>query len=111
LQNLRHGRAVFVRSPATPAGTPLSVPGSIGLGVYQTGGFSRFVGMFIAVGSATLQYRMGVHSGAYQVSSAVVINSGNSILDVLNYGLYADFAFTASVSQAPRFVIIGEPVR
>jgi hypothetical protein len=32
-------------------------------------------------------------------------------MDVLNYGLYANFTLTAAVSMAPDFLMLGEPVR
>ena len=76
MNNVRHGRFAFFRSPTTPGGNPTTVPGSIDLGTFQVGGFSRFVGMFSGVGSMTFQWRMGVHSGDYQATSSIVINSG-----------------------------------
>ena len=76
-------------------------PGSTGLGCYPTGFAARFVGAItLSTGSATLQYRMGVNSGNYQVTSSTVINSGPSLIDFLNYGRHTDFAFTAINSQA-----------
>jgi hypothetical protein len=67
--------------------------------------------MFSGISSATIQYRMGVHSGDYQVSSSFVVNSGPQLFDVLNYGVYANFTVTAAVSMAPDFILIGEPLR
>ena len=111
MKNIRHGRFAFFRSPVTPGGSSTTIPGSTDLGTYQTGGFSRLTGLFSVVGSMTLQYRMGVHSGNYQVTSSVVINSGGSILDVINYGLHANFTITAANSQTPTFLLLGEPIR
>lgn len=111
MQNIRHARFVFVRSPSTPGGPPTTIPGSTGLGCYQVGGFSRFVGLFSTVGSMTLRWQLGAHSGDYMVSSAVVINSGGCTVDFLNYGLYAEFTITAANSQTPDFLILGEPIR
>jgi hypothetical protein len=111
MTNVRHGRFVFCQSPRTPAGTPTTIPGSTDLGTYQVGGFSRLIGMFSTVGSMTLTWRMGCHSGDYQVSSSVVINSGASVFDQVNFGLYVNFAITAANSQVPKFVLIGEPIR
>ena len=106
--NMRHGRFAFFRSPSVPGGTNTTIPGSTDLGTYQTGGFSRLTGIFSTVGSMTLQYRMGVHSGNYQVTSSVVINSGGTVFDVLNYGLYVNFTLTAANSQTPSYIILGE---
>src|SRR5262245_694036 len=109
--NVRHGRFALFRNPATPGSTPSRVDSGSDLGTFQVGGFSRFTGMFQTVGSLTLQWRMGVHSGDYQVSSSVVINSGNTVFDALNLGLYVNFSITQGTSQAPRFLIIAEPIR
>jgi hypothetical protein len=54
---------------------------------------------------------MGVHSGDYQVTSSVVINSGATIFDQLNYGLYVNFTVTAANSQMPKYYVMGEPLR
>jgi hypothetical protein len=67
--------------------------------------------MFSSVGSMTLRWQMGVHSGDYQVTSSVVINSGATTFDQVNYGLYVNFTVTAANSQAPRFFLLGEPIR
>ena len=90
---------------------PTTIPGSTDLGTYQVGGFSRFCGMFLSVGSMTLQWRLGVHSGDYQVTSSIVINSGASVFDQINYGLYVNFTITAANSQVPKYVIVAEPLR
>jgi hypothetical protein len=111
MNNVRHGRFAFFRSPAVPGGGATTIPGSTDLGTYQTGGFSRLTGIFSTVGSMTLQYRMGVHSGNYQVTSSVVINSGGSTFDVLNFGLYVNFTVTAANSQVPTYVVLVEPLR
>ena len=111
MQNVRHARFALFRNPATPGGTPSRVDSGSDLGTFQVGGFSRFVGMFQSVGSLTLQWRMGVHSGDYQVTSSMVINSGNVIFDQLNYGVYVNFTITAANSQTPKYLMIGEPLR
>lgn len=54
---------------------------------------------------------MGVHSGDYQVTSSIVINSGATLFDQLNYGLYANFSIIAANSQTPDYVVLGEPIR
>ena len=59
----------------------------------------------------TLRWQMGVHSGDYQVTSSVVINSGSLVFDQLNYGLYANFTITAANSQTPKYLMRGEPLR
>jgi hypothetical protein len=69
------------------------------------------VGLFQSVGSMTLRWQMGVHSGDYQVTSSIVINSGNTVFDQLNYGLYVNFTITAANSQTPKYLMIGEPLR
>src|SRR5262245_15778374 len=111
--NVRHGRFPLFRSPAVPGGAATTIPGSTNLGTYQVGGFSRFTGLFQTVGSMTLQWQMGVHSGdfQFQVTSSIVVNSGNSLIDVTNYGLYVNFTITAANSQTPDFVLIAEPIR
>jgi hypothetical protein len=109
--NIRHGRYAFFRLPATPGGSPTTIPGSINPGTFQCGGFSRFVGMFSGVGSMILRWQMGVHSGDYQVTSSIVINSGNTIFDQLNVGLYVNFTVTAAASQQVRYLMIEEPLR
>ena len=55
--------------------------------------------------------RYGVNSGAYQVTSSVLINSSGYVFDQINYGRYTDFAFTAINSQTPFYLIAGEPLR
>ena len=59
----------------------------------------------------TLQWRMGTHSGDYQVTSSVLISSGSSIFEVANFGVYAEWAITAANSQTPHFLVMGEPIR
>lgn len=109
--NIRSGRFCLFRNPSTPAGTPSRVDSGFDFGTFQVGGYSRFVGMFSSVGSFTLRWQMGVHSGDYQVSSSVVINSGGTVLDVLNHGLYVNFSVTQANSQTPTFIVLGEPLR
>ena len=111
MQNVRHGKFVLFRSPTTPGGTNTFINSGTNLGIFPTGGFSRLTGIFSTVGSLTLQWQFGVHSGNYQVTSSLVINSGASILDVLNFGLYVNFTVTAANSQTPTFVVMGEPLR
>jgi hypothetical protein len=67
--------------------------------------------LFSVVGSATLQWRYGVSSGQYQVTSSVAIGSGGYVFDQLNYGRFVDFAFTAINSQTPSYFIAAEPLR
>lgn len=107
----QHNRTTFFQSPGLPGGSATTIPGSTGLGVYNTGGYARFVGLFSIVGSITLQYRMGVFSGNYQVTSSVVVNSGGSSIDVLNLGRFTEFTFSAANSQTPTYYIMGETVR
>jgi hypothetical protein len=67
--------------------------------------------MWSGISSATIRYRMGVHSGDYMVSSSFVVNSGPQVVDVLNLGIYMNWSVTAAQSQAPDFLIVGEPLR
>jgi hypothetical protein len=111
MNNVRHGRFALFRNPATPAGTPTRVDSGTDFGTFQVGGFSRFVGMFSGITSMTIRYRMGAHSGDYMVSSTFMVNSGPQLFDVLNFGLYANFDVFAATSQAPKFLVMGEPIR
>lgn len=88
-----------------------TVTASTGLGAFITSGFTRFAGLFSTVGSLTLTYRMGVTSGAYQVSSALAINSGSTIVDVLAYGAVTEFGFTAVQSTQWSGIIFGQRQR
>jgi hypothetical protein len=67
--------------------------------------------MFSTVGSLTLRWQMGVHSGDFQVTSSIVINSGNTVFDQVNYGLYVNFTVTVANSQTPDYLMMGEPLR
>ena len=69
--NVKHGRFAFFRSPLIPGGNNTTVVSGSDFGTVQTGGFSRITAMFIVVGSMTLQFRSGVHSGNYQVNSSI----------------------------------------
>jgi hypothetical protein len=111
MQNIRHGRFALFRSPATPGGSPTGINSGTDFGTFQVGGFSRFVGVFSTISSLTLQWQTGTHSGDFQVTSSVVINSGSTIFDQINYGLYTNFRITAATSQAWRGVIVGESIR
>jgi hypothetical protein len=93
--------------------TALSVTGSTGLGAFNVQPYSRLTGLFSVVGSLTFQYRLGINSGSWLVSSTFVVNSGGSVFDVLNIGgNVADFGFTAANSQANIAVnLLGEPLR
>lgn len=111
MTNARHARFAFFRSPSSPGGSPTTIPGSTDLGTFQCGGFSRFVGMFSTVGSMTLRWQMGIHSGDYQVTSSILISSGNTIFDQLNFGVYVNFAIISANSQTPDFLVMSEPMR
>jgi len=47
----------------------------------------------------------------YQVTSSVLISSGQTIFDQINYGIYANFSITAANSQTPDYLMMGEPLR
>lgn len=92
--------------------TALSVAGSVGLVVADVQRFSRFTGLFSVIGSVTARYQLGISSGAYQVSSSFVVNSGGSSFDFLNPGgVAADFSLTAANSQIFAVGILAEPLR
>jgi hypothetical protein len=59
----------------------------------------------------TLQWQMGTHSGDYQVTSSILISSGQTIFDQLNHAIYVNFSIIAANSQTPDYLIIGEPIR
>src|SRR5262245_60699849 len=88
-----------------------TVTASLGLGAYNTGPFTRFAGLFQTVGSLTLTYRMGVSSGVYQVSSALAINSGSTVVDVLAYGRVTEFGWTAVQSTQWSGAVFGQVQR
>ena len=88
-----------------------TITASTGLGTYLTGGFTRFTGLFSTVGSLTLTYRMGVSSGTYQVSSALAIISGSTVVDVLAYGAVTEFGWTAVQSTLWSGVLFGQIAR
>lgn len=85
--------------------------GTVDFGTFPAYRYSRFIGLFSVVGSFTFRYQMGVDSGTYQVSSTTTVNSGGSIVDVLNFGRQVNFGFTAVVSSEPRVYVAGEPIR
>lgn len=90
----------------------LSAPGSMELGVFDTGLYARFAGFASIIGSATVRYRSAINSGIYLVSSSFVINSGPSTFDVLNYAHVTEFWFSAISSQVVSGILIyGEPIR
>jgi hypothetical protein len=93
---------VFV-SPTVPGGTATGINSGTDLGTRQVGGFSRITGMWSGISSTTMQYRMGVHSGDYQVTSSFVVNSGPQLFDVLNYGLYVNFSITRRRARPRNF--------
>src|SRR5215468_3511243 len=81
------------------------------IGTFPVGQFARINGLFSTISSLTLAYRMGADSGNFIVTSSVVINSGASVFDVINYGRVVNFQVTAGTSQAPTFFLQGESVR
>ena len=94
------------------AQTNFSVPGSTGLGTFLVTQYSRFAGLFSVTGSVTFRYAMGINSGVFQVTSSFVVNSGPAVFDVLNFGRYCDFSFSAANSQSmPAILIYAEPLR
>ena len=89
----------------------ITTGGSADFGQFSVARYSRFTGLWSTVGSLTLRYRMGVASGAFQVSSTIAVNSGPGVIDVLNYGQFADFAITAARSTVYNLLVNGEPLR
>jgi len=101
-----HGRRSLISNVAA------SVPGSTGFGVHDVQQYSRFTGLISCIGSITVRYQLGISSGAYQVTSSFVANSGGSSFDVLNPGgRFADISVSAANSQVLAFGFIGEPLR
>jgi hypothetical protein len=103
-----HGRRSLIANVAA------SVPGSTGIsfGVFDVTQYSRFTGLISCIGSVTVRYQLGINSGAYQVTSSFVANSGGSSFDVLNPGgRFADISISAANSQVLAFGFIGEPLR
>lgn len=88
-----------------------TITASGGLGEYPVGGFPRISGQCVNVGSVSLRWRMGVTSGTYGVSSTMTINSGQTIIDFINYGLSIDFGFTAVQSTQFSITMFKEPIR
>ena len=111
MTNIRHERFAFFQSPTVPGETNTTIPGSTDLGTYHCGGFNRFVGLFSTVGSMTLRWQMGVYSRNFQVTSSILINSGATIFDAVNFGRFVNFTVTAANSQTPTFLLLGEPIR
>jgi hypothetical protein len=98
-------RTLFVGS----AGANISRGGVVG--VYNIAKYSRFTGRFGSVGSATLQWGVGVDSGTYQVTSSLPVNSGPTIFDQLNYGRFTEFSFSKAFSAQATYVVLGEGLR
>ena len=96
--------------------------GSVNYGAFDVQKFSRFTGYLIAnsvgVTGLNFRYRFAAQSGgAYQVGSSYVVTSGptafsGTILDIQNYGVWADFAIiTADSTTTYTAHLLGEPVR
>ena len=81
------------------------------LGTFNVDGFSRLTGLVSVTGSTTLRCQFGINSGTYQVSSTLVVNSGGSVFDMVNYGRVANFAFSLANSTVFTLNLFGEPVR
>ena len=85
--------------------------GTVDFGTFPSDRSSRIVGTFSVVGSFTFRHQFGVTSGTYLVSSTTVVNSGGSVFDQIQYGLFLNLGFTAVVSSAPVVYLAGEPMR
>src|SRR6185369_9147745 len=92
----------------------VSLPGSQGasIGVFDAGHYSRFVGFFSVIGSATIRYRFGTDSANFFVSSSFVVNSGLASFDVVNIAKYSEWSFSQATSQvAAAAYIMAETLR
>jgi len=100
------GRAILLE------GTSQTINGSLGLGTYAIGGYSRIVGQFSGVGSATFQWNSQQVSGTTLVASSIPVNAGLTVFDQVNYGgRFMNFAFSAANSANFTYFIVGEPAR
>ena len=107
-----HGRKdLFSR-----VGSQATQGSSVDFGQHEVQGYSRFTGLIrpdsAGATGLTFRWRMGINSGAFQVSSSITVGSGGAVFDQLNHGRFADFAFTAIDSTTTfGIVILGEPLR
>ena len=97
-------------------GSQATQGGSIDFGQFEVQQFSRFTGLIrpdsVGATGLTFRWRMGINSGAFQVSSSVTVGSGGAAFDQINFGRYTDFSFTAIDSTTTYgIVIMGEPLR
>lgn len=110
------------RALVTHVTSQITQGGSVNFGQFEVGGFSRFTGLIqassVGVNGLTFRYRFGPQSGGpWLVSSQMIVSSGNnafsgSVLDIVNYGQFAQFALTGADSTTLySFHLAGEPLR
>ena len=89
----------------------VNTPG-VDFGAFNVNRFSRFTGLASTTGSMTVRYRSAIDSGQWLVSSTFVVNSGPTLIDVLNVGARTvNWDITAANSQIYTIGILAEPVR
>ncbi len=90
--------------------------GSHEFGQFDVNQYSRLTGLlsFPAAGATgiTFQWRMGINSGTFEVTSNQTGISTTLALDETNHGIFADFTIT-SVDSTTAFtvLVLGEPLR
>ena len=90
----------------------VSLPGSQSIGVFDAGHYSRFVGFFSVIGSATIRYRFGTDSANFFTSSSFIVNSGATTFDILNLARFTEWTITQATSQSMAgALIIAETLR
>ena len=90
----------------------VSLPGSQSIDVFDAGHYSRFVGFFSVIGSATIRYRFGTDSANFFTSSSFVVNSGATSFDILNLAKFSEWTITQATSQSMAgALIIAETLR
>ena len=93
----------------TLVGTVATLSGSAGLGGLLRGWLFEIPRHVFHDRVFDLRWQMQAFSGSTLVTSSVVVNSGNSLLDVLNYGKFVDLSVTAAKSQVSTILILGDP--
>lgn len=86
---------------------------SVDFGPFPVREFSRLVGQFFADSAGlTFRWRYGINSGAFQVTSTTLVQTGGTVFDELNYGQFIDFSFTQiNTTTTYAIQIFGEPIR
>lgn len=113
-----HGRYPLVSRVTSQ----ISQGGSQDLGQLEAARYSRFTGFLIAssvgVTGLVLRHRFAITSGGpFYATSSTTVTSGataqsGTILDLINYGQFADFSIVSADSTTVYSILInGEPMR